>query len=90
MFFLYYGWFLQNLEKGCNRTNMHTTVHDQVALCHLLCIDQKQQMGNKGQGELLRLLFIRSLLLLLGEFANLLFFLSRIIMLPVQVLGEEK
>ena len=25
--FLYYGWFLQNLEKGFIRTNMHTTVH---------------------------------------------------------------
>ena len=25
--FLHYGWFLQNLEKGCIRTNMHTTVH---------------------------------------------------------------
>ena len=24
--FLYYGWFLQNLERGCIRTNMHTTV----------------------------------------------------------------
>ena len=24
--FLYYGWFLQNLEKGSIRTNMHTTV----------------------------------------------------------------
>ena len=24
--FLNYGWFLQNLEKGCIRTNMHTTV----------------------------------------------------------------
>ena len=24
--FLHYGWFLQNLEKGCIRTNMHTTV----------------------------------------------------------------
>ena len=24
--FLYYRWFLQNLEKGCIRTNMHTTV----------------------------------------------------------------
>ena len=23
---LHYGWFLQNLEKGCIRTNMHTTV----------------------------------------------------------------
>ena len=27
--FLHYGWFLQNLEKGCIRTNMHTTVHIQ-------------------------------------------------------------
>ena len=25
--FFYYGWFLQNLEKGCIQTNMHTTVH---------------------------------------------------------------
>ena len=25
--FLHYGWFLQNLEKGFIRTNMHTTVH---------------------------------------------------------------
>ena len=25
--FLHYGWFLQNLEKGCTRTNMHTTVY---------------------------------------------------------------
>ena len=24
--FLHYGWFLQNLKKGCIRTNMHTTV----------------------------------------------------------------
>jgi hypothetical protein len=24
--FLYYEWFIQNLEKGCIRTNMHTTV----------------------------------------------------------------
>ena len=24
--FFYYGWFLQNLEKGCTRTNMNTTV----------------------------------------------------------------
>ena len=24
--FFHYGWFLQNLEKGCIRTNMHTTV----------------------------------------------------------------
>ena len=24
--FLHYGWFLQNLEKGCIRTNMHTIV----------------------------------------------------------------
>ena len=24
--FLHYGWFLQNLEKGCIGTNMHTTV----------------------------------------------------------------
>ena len=24
--FLHYGWFLQNLEKGFIRTNMHTTV----------------------------------------------------------------
>ena len=24
--FLYYRWFFQNLEKGCIRTNMHTTV----------------------------------------------------------------
>ena len=23
---MYYGWFLQNLEKGCIRTKMHTTV----------------------------------------------------------------
>jgi hypothetical protein len=25
-FFLYYGWFLQNLRKDFIRTNMHTTV----------------------------------------------------------------
>ena len=25
-FFLHYGWFLQNLEKGFIPTNMHTTV----------------------------------------------------------------
>ena len=25
-FFLYYGWFLQNLRKNFIRTNMHTTV----------------------------------------------------------------
>ena len=24
--FFHHGWFLQNLEKGCVRTNMHTTV----------------------------------------------------------------
>ena len=24
---MYYGWFLKNLEKGCIRTNMHTTVY---------------------------------------------------------------
>jgi hypothetical protein len=24
-FFLHYGWFLQNLEKGFTQTNMHTT-----------------------------------------------------------------
>ena len=29
--FLHYGWFLQNLEKGCIRTNMHTTVSAQSA-----------------------------------------------------------
>ena len=28
--FLYYGWFLQNLEKGCIQTNMHTTVSMKV------------------------------------------------------------
>ena len=26
-FFLYYGWFLQNLRKDFIQTNMHTTVH---------------------------------------------------------------
>ena len=25
-FFLHYRWFLQNFQKGCIRTNMHTTV----------------------------------------------------------------
>ena len=30
--FLYYEWFLQNLKKGCIRTNMHTTVAEAVWL----------------------------------------------------------
>ena len=35
--FLYYGWFLQNLEKGCIRTNMHTTVEMQYFLHGIIC-----------------------------------------------------
>ena len=30
--FLHYGWFLQNLEKGFIRTNMHTTVDLNIPL----------------------------------------------------------
>jgi hypothetical protein len=29
-FFLYYGYFLQNLRKDFIRTNMHTTVHQKA------------------------------------------------------------
>ena len=40
--FLQYGWFLQNLEKGCIRTNMHTTVHKKsyelTVLIYTLCL----------------------------------------------------
>ena len=36
--FLYYGWFLQNLEKGCIRTNMHTTVN-KVSECRHTYLD---------------------------------------------------
>jgi hypothetical protein len=32
--FLHYGWFLQNLKKGCIRTNMHTTVHLEIDICY--------------------------------------------------------
>ena len=28
--FLYYGWFFQDLEKGCILTNMHTTESDSL------------------------------------------------------------
>ena len=34
---MYYGWFLQNLEKVCIRTNMHTTVHK----CYFLYIHKQ-------------------------------------------------
>ena len=32
-FFLYYGWFLQNLREDFIRTNMHTTVPSLSSIC---------------------------------------------------------
>ena len=37
---MHYGWFLQNLGKGCIRTNMHTTV------------DKEAQWGSKDVNEI--------------------------------------
>ena len=42
--------------------SLATLSHNQVALSHWLCIDQRQQMENKGQEEWLRLTFLKSLL----------------------------
>ena len=33
-FFLYYGWFLQNLRKDFIQTNMHTTVFKEIRYFH--------------------------------------------------------
>ena len=50
--FLYYGWFLQNLEKGCIRTNMHTTVNKYISQTYAYSDQQANQVRLKQQEQL--------------------------------------
>ena len=53
-FFLYQGWFPQNLGKDFIHTNMHTTVAGWMAVGHIICNHFSKWFEKSGSGKVVR------------------------------------